>query len=225
MTTADELLSNPGWRRRNSLWILWSLATAGVLSCVGFLYTGIRMREPVRITIGFVGALLTSATLATMAPEGEPQSLLNTILVNMTPFWWIGTSITAFLMNRRWLIWKANQPPKWPTAPASPTQQSQQFAAPPTSYAQPQAFAAPLPGATAGSTQLGYASLLDLNSASREQLLALPGINAEWADYLVALRGRLGGFGDKNEIVIDGKMPPHMYLQIRDLVTVTPRTP
>lgn len=222
MNTPEQLLSDRGWRRRNSGWMLWGILSLGILACVGFLYTGLRMRDPLRIIMGFFGLLLTIASLAVTPPSGEPPTALSSTLTGVMVMWWIGSSSAAFFMNRAWLIWKANRAPQWPEAPA-PTAPAQTAA---QQYTAPQQFAA-APSAQPQYAQPQYAQsgLLDLNSASREQLLALPGINAEWADYLIAAREKNGGFDDKNELVIDAQMPPHMYLQIRDLVTVTPRMP
>lgn len=204
MKTSEELLSDRSWRVRNSLWMLWGILSAGFFSFIGFGYTGARMRDLLRILIAAAGVLIVIVYFS-IPSEVDPTTGASTHpMIGVVAMWWIATTVAGFFLNRKWLIWKANHAPQWPTAQASPAQQSQQYAA-------PQQFATPPP------------TLLDLNLASREQLLALPGINAEWADFLIAARERNGGFDDRSDLLTDVQLPPHMYLQIRDLVTASPR--
>jgi competence protein ComEA len=56
---------------------------------------------------------------------------------------------------------------------------------------------------------------LDLNTATREQLLALPGVTAAEADRVIVGRP----YNEPNEMVTRGIMPKAEYDKIADLVT------
>lgn len=61
---------------------------------------------------------------------------------------------------------------------------------------------------------------LDVNHAGREQLAALPGLDFETADRIIAARQRLGGFRDATELVTFGGLKPHLFAAVQGRLTV-----
>lgn len=58
----------------------------------------------------------------------------------------------------------------------------------------------------------GAQGVLDLNSATREQLVAYPGIGAQFADKIIAARP----FRQRSELVSRGILPANIYLSIKN---------
>ncbi len=63
------------------------------------------------------------------------------------------------------------------------------------------------------------AALLDVNSATRADLEALPGIGAAYAAAIVAERERAGPYETTDDLPARGAIPEHIYEGIRDMVT------
>jgi DNA uptake protein ComE-like DNA-binding protein len=65
----------------------------------------------------------------------------------------------------------------------------------------------------------GTHSVLDLNTATREQLAQIPGLDQAWADHIVATRERVGPFSQATDLVTAAGMQPHHFTEIRDRVS------
>jgi competence protein ComEA len=63
--------------------------------------------------------------------------------------------------------------------------------------------------------------LLDLNSATREQLMALPGIGEAYSQRIVASRAADGLFTSVDDVLQRGLVPERTFEGIRTLVTVS----
>jgi DNA uptake protein ComE-like DNA-binding protein len=64
-------------------------------------------------------------------------------------------------------------------------------------------------------------AMLDINTASQEQLAAIPGIDAETAAHVVAARDQLGGFGDTTELVTRAGVKPHIFAQLQGRISMS----
>lgn len=81
------------WEWAHSLWIAWTLLTAGILSWVSFLYAGIRTRQ--RSWIIWAGAYFL-LVLPALIFESDPTVGLAVIV-------WFVSSIHAFLIRAEYL--------------------------------------------------------------------------------------------------------------------------
>lgn len=71
----------------------------------------------------------------------------------------------------------------------------------------------------------GATTVFDLNTASREELTSLPGIDSAWADHIIATRERVGMFQDTAELVTVASMQPHIFAALRGRLRVAPSGP
>lgn len=96
----------------------------------------------------------------------------------------------------------------------------------PPSSATPQApsrLSPPAPGTLyAPGTEAATPAPIDLNTATRDQLAALPGIDLAWADHIIATRSRVGGFASPADLVTAASVQPHVFAGIRDRLVATP---
>jgi competence protein ComEA len=72
---------------------------------------------------------------------------------------------------------------------------------------------APAPAPKSATTQ-AMAALVDINSATKEELMKLPGIGAAYSDRIIRRRP----FKGKNELVSKNIVPKATYEKIRDLI-------
>lgn len=107
---------------------------------------------------------------------------------------------------------------------------------PPTAPTPPQASTAGAPSKTQAPRRLdppssvapnvsGIAAAVapvDLNTATREQLAALPGIDLTWADHIIATRQLVGGYASPADLVTAANVQPHVFNDIRGRLVATP---
>lgn len=65
--------------------------------------------------------------------------------------------------------------------------------------------------------------VLDLNTATSDDLARLPGIDSAWADHIIRIRQQLGGFKDSAQLVTAASLQPHIFAALRGRFEV--RTP
>ncbi len=63
---------------------------------------------------------------------------------------------------------------------------------------------------------------IDLNTATHEDLMILPGIGEKTADRVIALRAESGGFGDVSDLLQVKWLGPARLKNLRHLVAVKP---
>lgn len=165
---------------------------------------------------------------------------------------WLGNAIGLQLwINRKWLLWRAHHHKNvpWyatatqgnrvtqPVGPSGPATIDDAFnglssvvTSPPRSIApggpvMPSIPPSPMDLHKPPATAAGQFAQLNLNGATREQLAALPGIDAWSADQIVTARERLGGFRDVSELVSFAGVKPHIFADIQTRVTIDTPAP
>lgn len=68
------------------------------------------------------------------------------------------------------------------------------------------------------------AGTVDVNAATYEQLVALPGFTPERARQVLAERDRRRGFGSVQEFATVANLAPHEFARLRHLLVCAPRT-
>lgn len=108
------------------------------------------------------------------------------------------------------------QPP--PPAPRAPVPQSPAWPqpAPPTP-----AGATPVPAAFVAPSVAMVPPALDINTASQNELAALPGFDAAIAAQVVAVRNQAGGFDDTSELVTRAGVQPHVVAGLLGRIIVS----
>lgn len=78
----------------------------------------------------------------------------------------------------------------------------------------------PPPGASGGTSTSSAGGLLNLNTATAEQLDALPGIGPSTAQKIIAYRTEHGGFSTIDELMEVSGIGPAKFEELKGLVTV-----
>ncbi|MGC8797276.1 MAG: ComEA family DNA-binding protein [candidate division WOR-3 bacterium] len=84
---------------------------------------------------------------------------------------------------------------------------------------------ATLPVALSYPAEVQTDTLIDINTATIEQLDALPGIGPVLAQRIIAYRERHGGFKDVNELRKISGIGPKRFAAIRELIICRPLKP
>jgi DNA uptake protein ComE-like DNA-binding protein len=271
MTTPEQLLADPSWRRRHSVYTLWTIFGFGFVS---LLYTGARAKRNDWMKWGAIYGVVAIPALAvggSLSPEDPdaPAPLGANLAIAAWAIVWIISAIHVFRARKEWLRWKASTAgqARWYETPASsvatsapaadlsniglddPT--SEYLAGPPpvaapagsspasTGPPQPPTAsgtsgpppppAAPAPRATerpaqpAEPTMAARTDLIDLNTASVDDIAALPGVGVATAHRIVEERQRRGGFESVDEAAIGVNVQPHVRARLQKLAVVSQR--
>lgn len=110
---AFDLLSDRSWRLRHSLWILWGIASCGLLAFVGFLFVAAKLRRRATWviaacwTVVAIGMFLYIG-LTDEARKAHAESGVSSA-IGMTLYVLCLVSVGhMFIVNRDWLRWKAD---------------------------------------------------------------------------------------------------------------------
>lgn len=126
-TSEESRLANPFWRLWHSKWLLAVVLGFGMLSFVGFVYVGLRVRTRrfwVALVVGCLGSAVTWAVPTETDADGATS--VTDLGAGITLAVWVAFIVYAALLNRHYLRWRAgrtkedtwyNQPP--PSAPAA----------------------------------------------------------------------------------------------------------
>lgn len=126
MTTPEQLLADPKWRRRHSVYTLWALFLG--FGFISLLYTGLRSKKSKWTTWGIVYGVLAVSTISVggaMSPEDPDAAtpLAVSITYNILMVVWVISAIHVFRERKEWLRWKASvaSQPKWYESPSATT--------------------------------------------------------------------------------------------------------
>lgn len=240
------------WRIRHSWWLLLPILGCSCLGGAGFLYVGLRAKRPAWWIAGIVYLLVgwIAFILIGVFPKESVASDLTTGLVLAVS---LGCIVHACLINSSWLRWRASYTPWYhqqPTAPP-PTWSAGTFPpAPPTAPSYQPTSTSPAVSGMAVPTDAYYGNgpaaapaspayqpgqptrptgqpsdPLELNTATQDQLAALPGFHPERARRVVADREARRGFGSVEEFAAVAQLAPHEFAHLRSLVICVPRPP
>jgi DNA uptake protein ComE-like DNA-binding protein len=230
--TPEEKLCSRSWRLRNSAGLLWSILSLGLLTGVGFLIRGVKAKNRLWIILG-VGFLVLGIGVFTTAGvnEGTKEAPIQTTAGTIWGWVWFTSFaagvVTAFITNKKWLIWKAHASDvKWyaqsgasqATAAASPVRGYDPSAA-------AAAFATRTPQTTPAVTvpASAPAGVVEINSASAQELSAALGVDGDMANRIFEARKSLGSFTSFEQLMSKAQVPPHLLIPHRGKMTF--RTP
>lgn len=221
--TPEEKLCSRFWRLRNSAGVLWGVLSFGLLTGVGFLIRGVKAQNKLWIVLG-IGFLVVGIGLMTTAGvnEGTKDDPVQTTAGNIWGWVWftsfIGGVVTAFITNRKWLIWKAHsKETKWyATAGAS---HSTTKSSPSAGYypSGETAASGPLPAPPPPSNQ--HNNTLSINTASASTLMVALGLDAPTANRIIEARQPLGSFTSFEQLMSKAQVPPHLLIPHRGTIT------
>lgn len=250
MSTPEELLCSRKWRLRQGAWMLFGWVPFALTAWAGYLIIGIRARNWKWIVTAVVFFTYGIAFFSVMSwvggsgvqkgePIPEPYNVVSNITMWTSLLVWIGNAaVVQWFVNRKWLVWRAHHDKKlstpWyatatagtvPAPPIPPQQQiSEAFGAalnttPPTPPAAPLAAQA-----TTGASEATAATpprILDVNSATTDELASLPGFDVAAAAAVVAARDQVGGFRELTDLVTRAGVKPHVLANIQDQLAIT----
>lgn len=238
------------WRILNSLWLIVPIIGFGCVSGAPLIVLGALARRKSWWISGVVYTVVSTSAFAVFTVSTETTSTEETtytawsdisIIVLMVS--WLACIVHSIVVNVLWLQWRAGYAP-WPERVPPPVAgQSGSWPStlppgllpPPGTYyppaptgTTPTPAPTPAPTAEAGAgTHAGAGERapgrLDLNTATVEQLAALPGLSRPAAERIVAEREARGGFQSLADLAGLGEVAPHELARIRDYVTCTPR--
>lgn len=283
MTTAEELLCSRRWRLTRSLWMLFGWFPFAFTAWIGYMIIGVKSKNWKWIAISIAFFVFGTAVFSVMMwvagetnvqkgePFPQPYATYSSIAMWSSLIVWLGNAAgLQWWINRKWLVWRANndkkvsapwyatatasgqpashhdpqrvamlfdttlangsgssvpgpiQPP--PPAPRAPVAQ-------PAPVHQPPAWPQPAPATPAGAVSAPAAfvapsaatvpPVLDINTATQNELASLPGFDASIAAQIVAVRNQTGGFGDTSELVTRAGVRPHLLTGLSGRIVVS----
>ncbi|WP_164491824.1 ComEA family DNA-binding protein [Staphylospora marina] len=206
------------WELWNSLWMGWALFTLGILNWVSFFYIGIRVRQRKWVLAG-IGYAIPFVVM--MISEGVLSDVYMDLAAGVAVALWPVSIIHAMLIRREYLErlryrnqiinreledlrkqilreyeGKRSAPSVGPDSRTSPSAN---------------------PSVPDSSQPSG---LVDLNTASEEELATLPGMNLILAKLAVRKRLEKGGFTSVDDFADSLELKPHIRVRLKKLATV-----
>lgn len=244
-------LNDRSWRRRNSMWMIWSY----IPFCGGasLLHVGIRMRTRRWIIAGLafiVANIVFGVVQNTVVPtlsrviSYELQDAINTSIWLLHAVMWIGTFFACTVIRERYLEYAAEQyggdAEAAYTADLKPSADQQRFAqavgkkaAEEKTQKNTQSAEQAMQKIVAQNTAEAMAhetveaasqaseKRIDINSCSQRELMTLPGISLAQAKRALEYREQNSGFKDSDTFVKELGIKPHFAVQILDRITVS----
>jgi len=232
--TPEEKLCSRSWRLRNSAGVLWSILSFGLFTGVGFLIRGVKAKNKlwIQMGIGFlvlgIGLMAATGTFDAGTKEAPVRSTASTVWGWIWFLTFVGGLVATFMMNRKWLVWKAHaSDTKWyaqagtaaapvNAAPAmgyDPNAASAAFRSVPPASAPP---VLPAPSTQTNPRAGAPAATVDVNVASAHDLAAALGIDQAAAGRIVEARQSHGPFTSFEQLVAKAQVQPHLLIPHRN---------
>ena len=199
-------------------WVLTSLIPFGWVTWAGFLWAGFRTRKAAWVVAGFVYLAITAFTLFLTSLDRNEDGLEDNLgYILMFSAWGAGI-LQAFLTRKPFLRRLA--------IIDDPALQAAQTAEERRAYARTLALRNPQLARDAGIGRRGgfdEGGVVDVNHAPVEDIADLPGIDADTARRIVAVRGEIGGFSSLADLGMTMDLPGDVVERLRGLVVCLPR--
>lgn len=222
--TPEEKLCSRTWRLRNSLGVLWSILSFGLLTCVNFLSRGGRSKNKrwIGYGIGFgviaIGLLATTGTFESGTKEAPVESTAGTVWGWIMIANWIAGTWMSIATNRKWLLWKAHhEDQKWYSQATAAGQNVQSSSA-----------ASPTPAPTfstpAATTPIFHQANHGPTATSDINLMQLPDFERVGFEYgaaqrILEVRQQRGPYQSFEQLVAVTGIPPHLLIPHRNVVS------
>ena len=199
-------------------WVLASLVPFGWVTWAGFLYAGFRVRKPAWIGYGAAYLLVTVVTLVVTSLDDNEAGLEDNLgYVAMFTAWGVGI-LHSFLTRKAYVRRLALVDD--PALQAARTAQERQAYARELARRDPGLAREALIGRSGGFDEGG---VVDVNHAPVEDIADLPGIDAETARRIVAVRDGVGGFSSLEDLGMTMDLPGDVVERLRGRVVCLPR--
>ena len=199
-------------------WVLTSLIPFGWVTWAGFLYAGFRAKKPAWVVYGFAYLAVTAATIHVTSIDNNEEGLEDNLgYILMFSAWGAGI-LQAFLTRKPYLRRLAIIDD--PALQAAQTAEERRAYARELAQRNPELARAALLGRTGGFDEGG---VVDVNHAAVEDIADLPGIDADTARRIVAVRDGVGGFSSLEDLGMTMDLPGDVVERLRGIVVCLPR--
>lgn len=246
-------LANRKWRTRHSAWLLAPILGLGMLSFIGFVYVGFRVRTRkfwIACVVGCAGSafMWIGESIWGKTGDGDNNGTWGGGIMMAV---WVALILYAVIINRDYLRWRAsytkanawynqagngqavqtvvNPPAPLVGSPGFLNVSTGDFYAPTAAAGPP---AAPVPTRPAPISPTAHVpdpqavGMPDVNSATAGTLAAALRIDRALADKVIGCRPANGGFQNLDELVALAGLQPHEIVKFRGKVTFSsPATP
>jgi DNA uptake protein ComE-like DNA-binding protein len=198
-------------------WVLTSLIPFGWVTWAGFGYAGFRAKRPAWVVAGAIYLAITAATLyVTSIDQNETGADDNIGYIVMFSAWGIGIA-HSFLSRKAYL--------RRLEIIDDPALQQARAAEERRAYAQQLVTRNPQLAREARIGQSGgfdEGDVVDVNHAPVEDIADLPGVDAELARQIVAVRTGVGGFSSLEDLGMTMDLPGDVVERLRGRVVCIP---
>jgi DNA uptake protein ComE-like DNA-binding protein len=198
-------------------WVFTSLIPFGWVTWAGFGYAGIRARRPAWVVAGAIYLAITAATLfVTSLDQNETGADDNIGYIVMFSAWGIGIA-HSFLSRKAYL--RRLEIIDDPALQAARNAEERRAYAHQLAQRNPQLARDARIGQSGGFDE---GDVIDVNHAPVEDIADLPGISAETARQIVAVRTGVGGFSSLEDLGMTMDLPGDVVERLRGRVVCIP---
>jgi DNA uptake protein ComE-like DNA-binding protein len=199
-------------------WVLASLVPFGWVTWAGFLYAGLRVRKPAYVGYGAAYLLVTVVTLLVTSLDDNEAGLEDNLgYIAMFSAWGIGI-LHSFLTRKAYV--RRLDFIDDPALQAARTAEERRAYAREIARRDPALAREALIGRAGGFDEGG---VVDVNHAPVEDIADLPGVDAETARRIVAVRDGVGGFSSLEDLGMTLGLDGGLVEDLRGRVVFLPR--